>query len=445
MATTNKTDANWEKLFDKYKIDQEVNKNGFFEITATQINEFREARLMTKFDHKSNLPELFKKNKLSILPKTRGSYIIGQFDAYKDIKYTKPPIKKLSLPAHIKSIDPNNIYSEATALSSALCAGMIDDIVGEQVLPTVFGRMSTSAFQFDIRCAGSQSFSIDIKNAQCEIDGGYESLNKFAIVEAKNFTSSDFLIRQVYFPYRLWKNKLPNKDIMPIFMTYSNDVYSFFIYKFQNDNEYNSLQLVEQRDYMIGTDVITANDVWQLLNSVTIVKEPEVPFPQCNSFERIIDLLGLLYENELAKDYITSNYDFDPRQTDYYTNGGKYLGLIEKDTGEDGIYFTITQRARDIMSLPHKEKSLDLVKCMLEHEVFNKCIRLYFSKVQSKSIQQQILFKDFNVQEEQNLSKSEVVDIMKKCYLYNVDSLSTVERRASTVLKWCNWIIGLIE
>lgn len=49
-------DMAWEKLFDKYNILDNIEHNGFFEITAKQINEFREARLMTKFDHKSHLP-----------------------------------------------------------------------------------------------------------------------------------------------------------------------------------------------------------------------------------------------------------------------------------------------------------------------------------------------------------------------------------------------------
>ena len=82
MSKISKLDQSWEKLFDKYKILDEINKNTVFEITAKDINEFREARLMTKFDHSSQLPSLFRNNKLSILPVTRGSYIIGRFNLF---------------------------------------------------------------------------------------------------------------------------------------------------------------------------------------------------------------------------------------------------------------------------------------------------------------------------------------------------------------------------
>ncbi|MCT4688092.1 type II restriction enzyme [Vallitalea sp.] len=45
-----KNDKAWELLFQKYNIVNSVDKNGYVNIKSEQINEFREARLMTKFD-----------------------------------------------------------------------------------------------------------------------------------------------------------------------------------------------------------------------------------------------------------------------------------------------------------------------------------------------------------------------------------------------------------
>jgi hypothetical protein len=83
MSNT-KNDAAWEQLFKIHDILSAIDKNGSFEISAAQINQLREARLMTKFDHKANLPRIFADNNLSILPITRGSYIISHFDTYKN-------------------------------------------------------------------------------------------------------------------------------------------------------------------------------------------------------------------------------------------------------------------------------------------------------------------------------------------------------------------------
>jgi hypothetical protein len=58
-----KNDLSWEKIFKKYNIVDRVLSEGSFSISAIEINKFREARLMTKFDHRSQLPQLFIENR----------------------------------------------------------------------------------------------------------------------------------------------------------------------------------------------------------------------------------------------------------------------------------------------------------------------------------------------------------------------------------------------
>ena len=48
-------DTAWEELFDKYNILFNIEKDGKYLISANQIKEFREPRLMTKFDHKKKI------------------------------------------------------------------------------------------------------------------------------------------------------------------------------------------------------------------------------------------------------------------------------------------------------------------------------------------------------------------------------------------------------
>ena len=43
----------------KFDILNEIEKNGRFEISASQIKEFREPRLMVKFDYENQLPKIF--------------------------------------------------------------------------------------------------------------------------------------------------------------------------------------------------------------------------------------------------------------------------------------------------------------------------------------------------------------------------------------------------
>ena len=91
MSKPKKTiiDTAWEKLFEKYSILDHINKDGVFNITSTQINEFHQARLMAKFDYQEKLPQIFLQNELAILPMTNRSYVIGRFSIFEKIKHNR--------------------------------------------------------------------------------------------------------------------------------------------------------------------------------------------------------------------------------------------------------------------------------------------------------------------------------------------------------------------
>ena len=57
----------------------------------------------------------------------------------------------------------------------------------------------------------------------------------------------------------------------------------------------------------------------------------KIPFIQANSMERVISLLENLYENPMTSQQIAELMDFDIRQSDYYYNAGRYLGLLRKN------------------------------------------------------------------------------------------------------------------
>ena len=92
-------DIAWEKLFEKYDILKRIDNHGQYKISAAQIKEFREPRLMAKFDHTINLPKIFLDNQLAILPITRGDYIISHFDAYH--KFEEKILSHLKMPQHL--------------------------------------------------------------------------------------------------------------------------------------------------------------------------------------------------------------------------------------------------------------------------------------------------------------------------------------------------------
>ncbi|MGR5984388.1 DUF6997 domain-containing protein [Bacillus cytotoxicus] len=128
----------------------------------------------------------FKDNGLSILPISRSSYIIGEFDVYEKVTYNQKlkPIQ-VDFPSDLTTIDPTNLYSESSALHCAHVTGMMENVLGEQSFQTISGRMSSKEFDFNIRTRKGNDHLVSIKNSQVEIDGGYESQSQFMIVEAK--------------------------------------------------------------------------------------------------------------------------------------------------------------------------------------------------------------------------------------------------------------------
>ncbi len=434
-------DIKWEHIFDKYNILSEIKNYNMFFIDSKIINQFRETRLMVKFDHSINLPTIFSENNLSILPVTRNRYVIGNFSTYQSLPdNTENKILYCDFPNHIRTIDYNNLYSESSALHCAYLTKMIDYIVGEETFPTVSGRMSTSSFSFQIDCSIDTSYSlfarkfdIDVNNSQCEIDAGFESLNYYIIIEAKNYMVDDFNIRQLYYPYRLWNNKI-EKDILPVLFIYSNNIFHFFLYTFKDLHHYNSLQLYKHFQFSIVPEPITVDDIIDIFEQTNIVDESDkVPFPQADSFERVYDLLILLVENNLEKTTITTRYQFNMRQTDYYTNAGIYLGLIEKykkrnlTMKKTFVYYRLSSNGKKIMQMDLKNRYLAIAKQILQHEAFHKVMCGY-------------------LENNYHLSIDAVTEIIRSCKLNKVNMESTtVRRRSSTVYSWIMWIQNLVN
>lgn len=333
-------------------------------------------------------------------------------------------ISRLTLPSHLQSIDSNNISSETIAINCALASGMLSDFVGEEYLcATVSGRMGSGKFDFNIKNAKGNLNKISVDNSQIEIDGAFEGLKALSLLEAKMGWSEDFLIRQLYYPFRVWKNKIA-KNIKSVFLVYTNGIFSFYEYKFQDYNIYNSLTLIRHKNYSIEDTDISELDIMTVFNETDIIDEPTIPFPQADSFKRVINICELLNIKELNREQVTEEYAFDSRQTNYYTDAARYLGLIEKNTNGQKPTYYLSELGKKIMRLSYKDRQLAFCKRILQHKVFYETGKLLIEKglIPEKKI---------------------IIEIMKKSNLYNIGSDNTFERRSSTITGWINWIFGL--
>lgn len=435
-------DDAWMKILEKYDIVNEIKKNGFFLIKASQIKEFKEPRLMSKWDSSEQLPPALKKNKINILPDSRRSYVLGDFILYQDIPELEEHIIKMTsvdIPEY-ESIDIDNITSEANAINVLIISKILDDFLEtDENISTFNGRMGTGKFDFNVNTYSGIKRHIIVNNAQCEIDGGFENSDSVVIMEAKNVVHPDFHVRQLYYPYRLWKTKV-NKPIRLVFSIYSNKVYRLFEYEFTDINDYSSIRLIKNKNYSLQDTEITFDELVQVRNDTKVkyndnqVDETLPPFVQADSFERIISLLENMYDNPMNDEEIAELMHFGCnlnhnkpiyRQSQYYYNAGRYLGLFEKiKTEENEVKSVLTTLGKKIYKMQYKQRQLKLVSLILEHQIFAE-------------------FFDSVIENFGELPDKE--DIQIRMRELNVCNESQITRRSTSVRCWLKWIFNLTK
>lgn len=418
----------WKELIEKYNIIDEIHKNGCYHIKASQIKEFKEPRLMAKWDSTDSLPQILRNNKINILPDSRSSYVISDFLLYQEIPELQEHVTQMDhveIPDY-ESIDVNNISSEANAINVLLLSGILNDFLEtNENVATFNGRMGTGTFDFVVDTYGKNKQMVSVNNAQCEIDGGFENENSVVIMEAKNVVHEDFHIRQLYYPYRLWKTRV-HKPIRLVFSVYSNMIYRLFEYRFNVLEDYSSIELVRTKNYSLQDTTITLEDLLTVRKNTSVqtndnMEYTDIPFIQANSMDRIISLLENMYENPMTSQQIAELMDFELRQSDYYYNAGKYLGLFEKTYDDKQKVVSLTSLGNKVFKLNYKERQLKLVELILNHQIFMD----FFDDIIEKA----------EIPEKQSIEN--------KMRNLHVCDEGQIARRASSVYRWLNWIINL--
>ena len=140
----------------------------------------------------------------------------------------------------------------------------------------------------------------------------------------------------------------------------------------------------------------------------------EIPFPQANSFAKIIKIIKIQDEKLLSDvSYLKQLLSLgSARQIDYYLSACEFLGLVTKD------------------------------RCFTEHGIalrqtdFNLFILKTSQLIVSKPVFGEAFFSEFIFGRQ--LKKEEMAQLISD--LYNITNLAVCERRASTVRNWLDWI-----
>ena len=222
-----------EKFSSVFVCFRKLKRHGFVYVSADDIkaaSDKREPRLLAKQDTKNSRPEVFKQNKLSILPVENGKYIIFRDESVK----TYFPLEKIlaEVPAEeyqpakdyreYESLDVRNLSSESQAIDFANLVSLLKTFTSERELNlTIRGRQRSE--KFPVTIPGSRH-TAEVDGVQIEVDAGFESPEKIYLFEAKLGRIEDFNIRQLYYPFKDWSCK-SRKEIIPLFFVYTNGLF----------------------------------------------------------------------------------------------------------------------------------------------------------------------------------------------------------------------------
>lgn len=434
----NANDIAWGSAFHDLNIPSRVVADGFADVTANDIRVYREPRLMAKFDTDQSLPKPFQDHGLAILPISRGKYRIGAFRLYEKMPKVswanRSSITRLELPGHLHSFDSSLMKSEAVAINAAYACRALQSFLDEdEIFPTLAGRLGTGNFSFNVSTKSGRLVDIPVKSAQMEIDGCYEGLKTIGLIEAKSKFSQDFLIRQLYFPYRFATTReFIKKPVRPIFQVFSNNTFYFFEYAFSDYNNYNSLYLVKQAQYRLQDRILTMSDLSDILDeneeSITNLspdKYKAPSFPQADSFERLVNLCEFIAETggkETSE--ITNYFRFDKRQSNYYTAALRYLHLGKRVKRAKKFTYVLTDETSKALQSGFADRQLYYARRMLSHPVLKEAFSTFLECGNYPD-------------------KAYAVMLMRKHGVDVTEGTTTETRRAQTIIAWIKWLHSL--
>jgi hypothetical protein len=308
--------------------------------------------------------------------------------------------------------------SESQHLDYCYNVGLIERFAGVTGLrPTIRGRKRMQPVEFFAGRVGPVNVSAGV---QIEVDLGCEGRDDIVLIEAKVGQPADFIIRQLFYPYRKWKLEIPQKRLRPWFFCSTpvagQKLYRFWEYTFADDSQYQSLQYQRGEAFLVEPDKARMT-VDELLRSHLAARRDKRLWdvPQADTFERVAELPLLVEQGIDTSAEVAAYYHFDQRQSSYYRQAAEFLDLVCLDDKR----YRLTDLGREYVSRPADERRKLLAGLLANFAPIRAMLELS-SKAGGDGV-----------------SKKQIEDLIAR---HSAIGKSTPGRRASTLLAWLRWV-----
>ena len=243
-----KRDQAWAHIIGSPLVDLNSPVNRLTSADFKALNQ--EPRLMTKFDARGARPAALRDHGLFLLPETNGSYLLLREDGYCNLPAPKAAdVEEFEARFPFPLVSLREATSEMSQLDRLFQCKLIERVIGtDELFATIRGRRF--APHFDYRVGELGEFSA--RGIQYEVDQGYETREEIILFEAKNTTPDNFLIRQIYFPFRVYHQHF-GKRVRLFFYNYNatSGINSFHEYRFADPRQYRSIELCQSQHYRV--------------------------------------------------------------------------------------------------------------------------------------------------------------------------------------------------
>lgn len=401
----NKTFALWEKIFKSRQFD--LTKDLHF-VTADEIKSITksEPRIMAKMDSSKDLPDVFRLNGYFLLPVKNGKYAIVRGDGF-HILEQRGGIEDYASRIKFPLVTAGRGSSEMQYLDYSFNSGVLEKVIGiEPLYQSIRGREFSKGFSFHV----NKTF-LEVSSVQLEVDSGLEGEDSIVLIEAKVNVPEDFIIRQLFYPFNHFKKIAPNKAIIPVFFTYElkQRVYTFWIYEFASNQDYNSIRLKEVKSFKILTNhEISLDDI----KPKGIVEYKDL-IPQANDLNKVIELVFKTSEGFNDYRQIAGYFDFNERQSSYYREAAEALGLVFAEKGK----YHLTEAGEVLVKLPAERRNFFVAELLSDFDLVKNGLDIL-----------------------KNKGELQMKDIQEIISAHSNLSGSTIPRRASSLMSWFKWI-----
>jgi len=421
----NADDIAWKKVIEELNID--LSRNISKEIPASKFRDVadREARKAAKVDSREELPAILKENDYFVLPVRNGYYRLIKGDGFHDLEPIEGSPSTYNSQLNFE-LTTGGRTGESKYLQYAFNSGLLSEFTKiDDLFLTETGRFRAKEFSLSVDDIGP----INQEGVQIQTDGLFEGEETIIILEAKTRKLSNFNIRQLYYPYR-HNFENADKEVQTIFM-YADpktNTYGFWMYEFENPEDYRSIKLVKSNKYEIVEEPLDEKDI-----EVKENKEIGWKIPQANSINKIQKIPFLVNEGRNESKKIKEYFEFSNRQSSYYREATEILDLITHEREGHRYVYKLTENGKKYINLRPDKRNELLAKQMLKLPIMN----YIFEKLVKRTAK--------SLGEQRSISKEDIVEFIRE-----KSDLSgrTPNRRASTLMSWFKWIsenVGVIE